>query len=1053
MAIPIKPLALAAVLMSTLLAAPPAALAEAAPDLLGALHWRQVGPFRGGRVEAVTGVPGDSATWYFGAVGGGVWKSTDAGASWLPVFDSAPISSIGAIAVADADHNVLYVGTGEPCPRGNITYGDGVYKSTDAGKTWRNIGLQDSEHIGAVVIDPRNPDVVLVAALGHAYGPNTERGVFRTTDGGKSWQKVLYKDADSGAVDVVMDPTNPSIVYAALWQMRREPWHFNSGGPGSGLYKSTDGGATWQPVQGQGLPTGTLGKIGLSVAGGVAGRVYALVEADEGGLYRSDDQGAHWTLVNSDHRFRQRAWYFNHVFADPQSPDIVYIANTGLFRSIDGGRTFDLLPAPHGDHHGLWIDPTHPQRMIESSDGGASLSVDSGQHWTAPYNQPTAQFYHVVADNHVPYRIYGAQQDNSTIAIASRTDEGVIGRQDWYPVGGGESGYIAPDPRDPDIIYANDNSGVITRYDHRTNQMRDVSPYPLDTSGQGADAQKFRLQWTEPLFVSQYDSNVLYTASQYVLRSADQGRSWHPISPDLTRNDKSKQTPSGGDITLDITSVEYYDTVFTLAESPRQRGLLWAGTDDGLVHLTRDDGGTWTNVTPKDLPAWSLVSMVEASAHDVATAYLAVDRHKLDDKQPLLYRTHDFGKTWTRIVSGIPMGAYVRSVREDPTQAGLLYAATERGVYFSNDDGAHWQSLQLNLPPTPIHDLAIKDGDLIAATHGRSFWILDDLSPVRQAASVHTERAAILLTPAPAVRRHVPDQVERRLPVGDNPPAGAVIDYYLQKAPAENEEVVLEFLDASGQVLKHFSNRRPKDAYAQPAEWTDREEPVDTIPAAAGANRFAWNMHREDPTVLPGAVYGEGLPRGPLLRPGQYQVRLTVAGQSQVVPFVVVLDPRLQGQVSAADLLALEHLALETWQDIDALHRAVNQIRSVRAKLQTLQKWSADEASAQAVVQAGEALLAQMAAIEQELVQVKLAASEDTLRYPVKLNEQYAYLSSVLDGDAAPTESQVAVQALLHARLDTQLTLWRSLVAQALPAFNTLLRTHQIPQIADVPRP
>jgi len=430
-AIPIKPLALAAVLMSTLLAAPPAALAEAAPDLLGALHWRQVGPFRGGRVEAVTGVPGDSATWYFGAVGGGVWKSTDAGASWLPVFDSAPISSIGAIAVADADHNVLYVGTGEPCPRGNITYGDGVYKSTDAGKTWRNIGLQDSEHIGAVVIDPRNPDVVLVAALGHAYGPNTERGVFRTTDGGKSWQKVLYKDADSGAVDVVMDPTNPSIVYAALWQMRREPWHFNSGGPGSGLYKSTDGGATWQPVQGQGLPTGTLGKIGLSVAGGVAGRVYALVEADEGGLYRSDDQGAHWTLVNSDHRFRQRAWYFNHVFADPQSPDIVYIANTGLFRSIDGGRTFDLLPAPHGDHHGLWIDPTHPQRMIESSDGGASLSVDSGQHWTAPYNQPTAQFYHVVADNHVPYRIYGAQQDNSTIAIASRTDEGVIGRQDW----------------------------------------------------------------------------------------------------------------------------------------------------------------------------------------------------------------------------------------------------------------------------------------------------------------------------------------------------------------------------------------------------------------------------------------------------------------------------------------------------------------------------------------------------------------------------------------------------------------------------------------------
>jgi photosystem II stability/assembly factor-like uncharacterized protein len=1045
-------LRIAAVLAAGTGLAPPA-VADVNPALIAGMKWRQVGPFRGGRVEAVTGVPGDPATWYFGAVAGGVWKSTDAGASWRPVFDEQKISSIGAIAVADADHNVLYVGTGEACPRGNITYGDGVYRSDDGGHHWRHVGLRDSEHIGAVAIHPRNPDVVLVAALGHAFGPNEERGVFRTTDGGRSWQKVLYRDADTGAADVVLDPSNPSIAYASLWQMRRQPWHFASGGPGSGLYRSADGGATWKPLSGHGLPAGTLGRIGLSVSGGGSGRVYALVEADEGGLYRSDDQGETWTRVNSDHRFRQRAWYFSHVFADPQSPDVVYVANTGLFRSNDGGRTFDLLPAPHGDHHDMWIDPTNPSRIIESSDGGASLSMDGGRNWSPPYNQPTAQFYHVAVDNHWPYRVYGAQQDNTTVAIASRTDEGVIGRQDWYPVGGGESGYIAPDPRDPEVVYANDNSGVVTRYDHRTNELRDVSPYPLDTAGRGAESLKYRLQWTEPLFVSRYDSNVLYTASQYVLRSNDQGRSWQAISPDLTRNDKSKQKPSGGDITLDITSVEYYDTVFALAESPRQKGLLWAGTDDGLIQLTRDDGGSWQNVTPKDMPAWSLVSIVEASPHDAAAAYVAVDRHKLDDKKPLIYRTHDSGRTWTRIVSGLPDGAYVRSVREDPTRAGLLYAATELGVYFSADDGAHWQSLQLNLPPAPIHDLAVKDGDLVAATHGRSFWILDDLSPLRQASGVRADGAAVLFTPATAVRQHVPEQVERRLPVGDNPPPGAVIDYYLKDRPGADEEVVLEFLDASGTLLKRFSNHKPKDAYDQPAEWTDREEPAETIPAGAGANRFAWNMRRADPTVLPGAVYGEGVPRGPVVRPGRYQVRLTFRGQSQTAPLEVVLDPRLREHVADADLAALEQLALATRADIEALHRAVNQMRDVRAKLQTLQRWSEDDAAAKPVLTASEALIARIGAIEEQLVQVKLAATEDTLRYPVMLNEQYAAFAATLDGDAAPTEPQREVAALLHGQLEAELARWRGVATTDLPAINALLRAHGVPQIGGFAAP
>jgi photosystem II stability/assembly factor-like uncharacterized protein len=1029
------------------------AYADVNPALLGGMKWRQVGPFRGGRVLAVSGVPGDPTTWYFGGVAGGVWKSTNAAATWQPVFDDQKIASIGALAVADSDRNVLYVGTGEACPRGNLTYGDGVYKSVDAGRTWTHLGLRDTRHIGAVAVHPTNADVVLVAALGHAYGPNAERGVFRTADGGKTWQKVLYHDADTGAIDVVFDPDNASVVYAALWQLRRTPWSLDSGGPGSGLYRSSDGGVTWKHLEGNGLPDGILGRIGVSVAGGGSGRVYALIEAKEGGLFRSDDGGAHWSRVNADHRFRQRAWYYSHVYADPVSPDVLYISNTGLFRSGDGGKSFDLVPAPHGDHHGLWIDPRDPRHLIEGSDGGASVSVDGGRTWTQPYNQPTAQFYHVAIDNHWPYRLYGAQQDNSTIAISSRDDDGVIGRQDWYPIGGGESGYIAPDPNDPEIIYANDNSGILTRYDHRTNNLRDASIYPLDVSGNGAENLKFRHGWTEPVLVSRYDSNVLYTATQFVMKSADQGRSWKSISPDLTRNDKSKQKPSGGPITLDITSVEYFDTVFTVAESPRQRGLLWAGTDDGLIQLTRDDGGAWQNVTPKDMPAWSMVSLIEASSHDAGTAYAAIDRHKLDDLKPLIYRTHDFGKSWTRIVTGIPDGAYVRAVREDPIRPGLLYAGTELGVYVSLDDGAHWQSLQLNLPTVPVHDLAVKDADLVAATHGRAFWILDDVSPLRQASEVSAEASFHLFAPATAVRLHVPEQVERRLPSGDNPPPGAVVDYYLKSAPAANEEITLEFLDKNGKRLKRYSNLKPADAVEQPPEWVDREPPADVIPAGAGANRFSWNFRREDPVAIPGAFYSDNGPRGPIVRPGHYQVRLTVRGHSETAPLEVVLDPRLKGQVTERDLDALDDLALRTAADIDALHRAVNQIRETGSRVQTIRKWSADNPAAKPVLEAAEALVAKMAPIEARLVQVQMAASEDNLRYPNMLNEQYDTFISVLDSDWAPTEPERQVFEYLHGELAAELAKWRAVVSGDLPALNTLLHSHGVPSIGGFAAP
>ena len=1021
--------------------------AQVNPAIVGGMKWRQIGPFRGGRVLAVAGVPGDPNTYYFGAVAGGIFKSTNGGMTWVPTFDHQDISSIGAIAVADADHNILYAGTGEACLRGNISYGDGVYKSTDAGHTWTNVGLKDSRHIGAVIIDPRNPDVVLVAALGHAWGPNEERGVFRTADGGKTWQKVLYKDENTGAIDVVFDPRNSSIVYAALYQVRRQPWTFTSGGPGSGLYKSVDGGLTWKQLQGHGLPEGELGRIGVSVSGADSNRVYALIEAKKGGLYRSDDAGNTWTLVNDDGRYRQRAWYFTHVFADPKNADTVYVLNTGAFRSNDGGKTFSLLPAPHGDHHGLWIDPTNPQRLFNSNDGGVTISIDGGKTWTQQNNQPTAQFYHVAVDNHWPYRVYGAQQDNTTVAIASQTDDGVIARQDWYEVGGGESGYISPDPKDPEIVYAGSDAAIITRYDHRTNQTEDVSPYPLDTSGNGAASLKYRFQWTEPVMVSAYDSNVIYTASQFVLQSSDRGHSWTAISPDLTRNDKSKEKPSGGDITLDITSVEYYDTVFALAESPLQKGMLWAGTDDGLIHLTRDDGKNWENVTPKDMPEWSMVSIIDAGHFDAGTAYAAIDRHKLDDFNPLIYKTHDFGKTWTRINEGIPAGSYVRAVREDPKVKGLLYAGTETGVYFSVDDGAHWQSLQLNLPTSPIHDLAVKDGDLIAATHGRSFWILDDVSPLRQASASIANDDFHLFQPATATRLHFPDAVDRKRPVGDNPPKGAILYYYLKAKPAEKQEITIDISDAQGKHVRHLSNLQ-EHKHEQPPEWPDLEIASNLLPAEAGMNRFAWDFRYDPPVQIPGAFYSGDAPRGPLVNPGKYEVKLTVNGKTQSEPLEVVIDPRIKEQVAGGGLQKQIELAFKVKDDIDSLHRAVNQIRDLRANLETLEKWTAEGKPNSEVISSAKALGQKMTPVEEELIQVKMKSSEGNLSVPNMLNEQYASFNDLIQYvDQAPTASQLEVYEELHTRLTAQLGKWQEIQHTDVSALNSLMRKNGVPTL------
>ncbi len=751
------------------------------------MRYRLIGPFRGGRSLTAAGIPGDPATYYFGATGGGVWKSTDGAMTWSSVFDKEGTSAIGSIAVANSNHNVIYVGTGEACIRGNISHGDGVYRSLDAGKTWKNVGLKDSRAIGKVIVNPTNPDIAFVAALGHPYGPNTERGIFRTTDGGKTWEKVLYKDENTGGIDVAFDPHNPNILFAALWQARRTSWSMASGGPGSGLYRSNDGGTTWKHIEEHGLPKGPYGKIGIAVAAN-SDRVYALIEAHnpDGGLYRSDDGGESWQLVNPDHSLWQRPWYYMHVIADPRDENVLYIMNVESYKSTDGGHLFNKVRVPHGDNHGLWIDPQNTRRMIASNDGGVTVTLDGGKTWSLQDNQPTAQFYHVTTDTATPYRVYGPQQDSGTVAIVSRSDAGSISYSDWYDVGGGEAGYIAPDPRDPNIVYAADYQGNITRYDRHIGQVKAITEQPELSDAHGAANLEHRFQWTAPVMLSPHDPNTLYHAGERLFKTTDGGVHWQAISPDLTRNDKEKQKVSGGDITIDDSGTEYYDTIFALAESPIAKGMLWVGTDDGLIQLTQDEGKTWTNITPKDMPEWSRISQIDASGHDAGTAYVAVDRHQFDDLRPYIYKTSDYGKTWTKLGQGIPDNAFVHVVREDPKKRGLLYAGTETGVYVSFNDGGNWRPLQLNLPTTPVHDLVIKDDDLVVATHGRAFWILDDLSPLRQYSDDIAKKDAFLYAPATAYRiqagagggDHHPSKR-----TGQNPPAGAVIYYFLKDAP------------------------------------------------------------------------------------------------------------------------------------------------------------------------------------------------------------------------------------------------------------------------------
>jgi photosystem II stability/assembly factor-like uncharacterized protein len=1005
------------------------------------MRYRLIGPFRGGRSLTAAGIPGDPTTYYFGATGGGVWKSTDGAMTWSSVFDKEGTSAIGSIAVANSNHNIVYVGTGEACIRGNISHGDGVYRSLDAGKTWKNVGLKDSRAIGKVIVNPTNPDIVFVAALGHPYGPNTERGIFRTTDGGKTWEKVLYKDENTGGIDVAFDPHNPNIIFAALWQARRTSWSMASGGPGSGIYRSNDGGTTWKHLEEHGLPKGPYGKIGVAVAAN-SDRVYALIEAHnpDGGLYRSDDGGESWQLVNPDHSLWQRPWYYMHVIADPRDENVLYIMNVESYKSTDGGHLFNKVRVPHGDNHGLWIDPQNTRRMIASNDGGVTVTLDGGKTWSLQDNQPTAQFYHVTTDTVTPYRVYGAQQDSGTVAIVSRSDDGSIGHSDWYDVGGGEAGYIAPDPRDPNIVYAADYQGNITRYDRHIGQVRSITEMPELSDAHGAANLEHRFQWTAPVMLSPHDPNTLYHAGERLFRTTDGGVHWQAISPDLTRNDKEKQKASGGDITIDDSGTEYYDTIFALAESPITKGMLWVGTDDGLIQLTQDDGKTWTNITPKDMPDWSRISQIDASTHDAGTAYVAVDRHQFDDLHPYIYKTSDYGKTWTKLGQGIPDNAFVRVVREDPKKRGLLYAGTETGVYVSFNDGANWRPLQLNLPTTPVHDLVIKDNDLIVATHGRAFWILDDLSPLRQYSDDVAKKDAFLYAPATAYRIQAGAGGGDRHPskrTGQNPPAGAVIYYFLKDAPKAETEAKIEILDASGKVIRKYSS----------AEYNTLDEPLDPddkkpekqIKPDAGLNRFVWDLRYDEARHVPGYYlweYGAGA-RGPVAAPGHYGVRLTVGNQTQTASLDLKLDPRVQ--VSQADLEQQMSLLLQTRDELSRVYDAVNQIQDVRSQLSGLKRRLPENASTKTIVNAADDLEKKLVAVREELINLTISANEDSLAYPPQLDAKLAFLAmDVGTADSAPTEAEQKEFEKLKRQSGELIGRWEDLQRRDLAAFQKL---------------
>ena len=1018
----------------------PAGSQSIPPQTFSALEWRFIGPYRGGRVVAVGGIPGDLRAAYFGAVGGGVWKSPNAGLTWEPIFDGQPVASIGALAIAPSNPSVIYVGTGESDIRSALSSGYGVYKSSDGGKSWTNIGLRDTRQISRVVVDPRDPDVVFVAALGHAYGPNAERGVFKSTDGGKSWTKVLYKGPEIGASDLTIASANPSVLFAGMWRAMRPPWSTYAPveGPGSGLYRSTDGGANWAELTGRGLPDGQWGRVGVTVAP-EGKRVYALIEAGKkSGLYRSDDGGDNWILANADPRLTSRAWYFNWPSIDPGNPDVVYIPNVALYRSEDGGKTISIVRgAPGGDdYHDIWVDPKNSDHLILGTDQGTSISLDRGKTWSLWDNQPTAQMYHVTTDNQFPYNVYGAQQDTGSIAIPSRTDHQQITPRDPFPVGGGESGYIVVDPSDANILYATGAYGGAVRYDRRTSLSQNISPWPYPAFESKIPERKYRGTWTPMLTGSPSEKGVLYMGTQYVMRTSDGGLHWTQISPDLTgAAEPAASKPPADPPTVQNAKERSYGAVFSIAVSPLDASLLWAGSDTGLLHVTRDGGTSWQNVTPPGLSDWSKIAMIEASRFDPGVAYAAVDRHRLDDYAPHLYRTRDYGKTWQPITGGIASSAFVNAIREDTQKQGLLFAGTEQGVYVSFDEGDHWQPLQLNLPVTSVRDLDVHGDDLAIATHGRGFWILDNISPLRQISRQTAVQQAVLFTPATAVRvdndSFLGTPPTPEVSTAKNPPDGAMIDYYLRSGA---REVTLDIYDKNNKLVRHVKSGEMAPTYPPlpiAARWLPKPMLLETGP---GMHRYVWDLRWGGESEADLGDDDYRAPRPPRIVPGQYSVRLTVDGKSYTQPFKVAVDPR--SSATPEVLQQQFQLAQQIYPEAMVARNALRQVESASKKLAALQP---------EVQSRHPELLAQFTEVQSALGRVK----DGTLASPGSISGLAAAsgglasaLSAVESGDR-PTPSQaLEVYQLSAQAAKNSLAEWKKLQSGALAQLNQALQAN-----------
>lgn len=1056
--------------------------ADPQQSFFDSLAFRSIGPYRGGRSAAAAGVPGNPMLYYMGAAGGGVWKTDDAGSSWENISDGFFGGSIGAVEVAPSNPNVIYVGGGEVSVRGNVSHGYGMWKSVDAGNSWKNIGLKDSRRIPRIRIHPTNPDVVYAAVLGHLFGPNQERGVFKSVDGGENWKKVLFASEDAGAVDLIIDPGNPNVLYAATWNVLRTPYSLESGGEGSGVWKSIDGGETWTDItRNDGLPQGTIGICGVTVSPVDSNRVWAMIEAEDGGLFRSDNAGKSWTRINEERKLRQRAWYYTRVYAGPTSVDEVYVLNVRFWRSGDGGKSFDSISTPHGDHHDLWIDPDDAQRMAIADDGGVQVTFNRGRTWSTYENQPTAQFYRVTTDNHFPYRIYGAQQDNSTVRILSRTGGGSIGERDWEPTAGGESGFIAPDPLDPEIVYGGSYGGYLTRINHRTQEVRNIHVWPDNPMGHGAGDGKYRFQWNFPIFFSRHDPKVLYTAGNVLFKTDNGGDSWQRISDDLTRNDPVKLGSSGGPITKDNTSVEYYCTIFAAAESATEKDVIWTGSDDGLIHITRDGGKTWKNVTPPELPEWAQINSIEAHPTKPGGLYVAATRYKLDDFKPYLYKTTDYGETWTAINRGIDRKHFTRVVRADPDREGLLYAGTESGLYISFDDGVNWASFQCNVPVVPVTDLAVKNGDLIVATQGRSFWVLDDLTVLHQWNGELLEKDLQLLKTRPTYRMRGGGSMRPGRTSGQNVAGGVPIRFFLKQQPDKKTKTRLELLDAEGNVIQVFSS--------QP----NLEKKEQSLTVQQGINQVRWNMRYPGAETFDGMVLWGGGTGGPSAVPGTYQVKLTQTkpgqkesteeentngnqgGSNSDVPakpnsgnsqsengesgiandvvlfssestFEIKKDPR--SSATQQDFQAQFDFLIGVRDKLSEVHMAIKRIRDIRSQIVALQKRISKDPKNKELGQKAKELVKQLTTVEERLYQTKNESPQDPLNYPIQLNNRLSSLVGVVStGDNRPTLQSIEVRDLLLAEIDQLLAKQQKIVATGLAEFNEAVREAKVPAI------